>query len=451
MALLGSPFPAPAIVSQPTNQLVIAGTNATFSVSATTDNPPLRYRWRLNGIDIAGATNDSLTISNVQAPNAGNYTVLVSDSVGLVISASASLELFVPYITTQPVSVAVKVSSNATFSVIAGGAPPLRFQWQFNGGSIADGTNATLLVTNVQDAQLGDYAVVITNSFGPVTSTVATLTFLTPPTIVQQPQSQTVVAGENATFTVTVTNNATLPITYLWRKGPTPLTNIVLNARTSTFTLFNVATNVTTNNGPGTYRVVVTNPDNPTPGVLGQATLTVLPATAPTATTLAASSITPNGAILNATVDPMGAQTVGWFDYGLTAAYGSRTTASRVGNASNDVSFAQPVTGLLPGTNYHYRVVATNHGGTVLGADLTFQTAPVVVRPTISGFTLLGNGHFRLQFDATAGTSYSVLVSTNLTTWTPLGSATELTPGHFEFTDADAANHPTRFYQLTSP
>ena len=58
---------------------------------------------------------------------------------------------------------------------------------------------------------------------------------------------------------------------------------------------------------------------------------------------------------------------------------------------------------------------------------------------------------FRLQFDGVAATPYTVFVTTNLINWTPLSPATETTPGHYEFTDADAPNHSTRFYQLRSP
>src|SRR6185503_3899453 len=267
----------------------------------------------------------------------------------------------------------------------------------------------------------------------------------------QQPQSQTNIAGDNVTFTVTVTNNATLPITYQWRKGSSPLTNTVLNARTCSLTLFNVATSVTTTNGPGDYRVVVMNAANPSPGLASSfANLKVIPATTPTATTLAASDIGPTYATLNATINPMGAQTLAWLDYGLTASYGSRTVTTNVGNNSNSVPLALRVGGLLPNTNYHYRVVATNHGGIARGQDISFLTAPLP-RPTISSLARLSNGPFHLQFSGVNGASYRVLVSTNLLDWAALGSATETAPGQFEFTDAEAENHSTRFYQLRSP
>jgi hypothetical protein len=180
-------------------------------------------------------------------------------------------------------------------------------------------------------------------------------------------------------------------------------------------------------------------------------TLTVLSDIAPTATTQAASDITSADATLHGSVNPSGVPTVAWFEYGLTPAYGSRTVAADVGSGLGAVAFQQAITGLLPGTNYHYRVVATNQGGMALGADLVFQTAAPVTPPVISAHELLGTGQFRLRFDSTPGTSFSVLVSTNLADWNPLGPAVELTPGHFEFTDPEAPGHPTRFYRLRTP
>ena len=195
------------------------------------------------------------------------------------------------FITTPPADLAVRAGSNATFTVAVDGTGPLRYQWQFNGLELAGATNSVLTLTNVQAAQWGDYAVVITNQYGAITSAVAMLTFLTPPIITEQPQPVTVSAGENATFTVTVTNTATLPITYQWRKGSIILTNIVLHARTGAFTLFNVQTNVTSTNGPGNYRVVVLNAAHPTGLASSLAALTVVPVTVPPELHLAAARI----------------------------------------------------------------------------------------------------------------------------------------------------------------
>jgi hypothetical protein len=80
---------APAIYGQPLSQAVLAGSNATFVVSATT--PPLAYQWRFNGGNVAGATNSAFTITNAQSANTGAYSVVISNSSGAVTSSPATL------------------------------------------------------------------------------------------------------------------------------------------------------------------------------------------------------------------------------------------------------------------------------------------------------------------------------------------------------------------------
>jgi len=94
----------------------------------------------------------------------------------------------------------------------------------------------------------------------------------------------------------------------------------------------------------------------------------------PSATTSAASNITATGATLNGTVFPNHSTTNYQFQYGLTPAYGAQTPTQGPisGNAGKSVS--APVTGLMPNTTYHFRLVATNPAGTSNGADVTFTT-----------------------------------------------------------------------------
>ena len=80
----------PVIVSQPRNQLVVAGSNAVFSVSATGDNPG--YQWYFNDTNaIVGALTPTLILSNVQTTRAGSYSVSVSNAGGSVTSSDAIL------------------------------------------------------------------------------------------------------------------------------------------------------------------------------------------------------------------------------------------------------------------------------------------------------------------------------------------------------------------------
>ena len=84
-------YHAPSITSPPTNQIVTAGQNAAFTVGAN-GNGTLGYQWQFNATNtLARATNASLTITNAQSTNAGNYSVVVTDSIGSVTSAVATL------------------------------------------------------------------------------------------------------------------------------------------------------------------------------------------------------------------------------------------------------------------------------------------------------------------------------------------------------------------------
>jgi hypothetical protein len=80
-----------------------------------------------------------------------------------------------PVITVQPQNQLLAASQNGSFSVIATGAPPLRYQWCFNGALLIGATNSMLLLSNVQPAHIGEYDVLVFNSFGSVVSSNATL------------------------------------------------------------------------------------------------------------------------------------------------------------------------------------------------------------------------------------------------------------------------------------
>ena len=91
------PAVAPVIVNQPGSQTVTAGANATFTVIAT-GTAPLGYQWSLAGTGaLAGETNATLVLTNVQLGNSGNsYSVMVSNSGGSTNSTSATLTVMPP-------------------------------------------------------------------------------------------------------------------------------------------------------------------------------------------------------------------------------------------------------------------------------------------------------------------------------------------------------------------
>ena len=166
----------PAITSQPQSQTNSVGANVTFTVTAT-GTEPLAYQWRFNTTNIVGATTNSYTINDLQATNAGEYSVVVTNLAGSVTSSNATLTVIsAPSISTQPQSQTAAVGQNVTFFVIATGDAPLDYQWRFSGTNIAGATATNLVINSVQTTNAGGYTVVITNTSGSLTSSVATLT-----------------------------------------------------------------------------------------------------------------------------------------------------------------------------------------------------------------------------------------------------------------------------------
>jgi hypothetical protein len=83
-------LPAPTITAQPSSQVVLTGSSITLSVG-TDSTLPVTYQWQINGTNIAGATNASLTLQNIGSKQTGNYQVVVTSSAGSITSLPATL------------------------------------------------------------------------------------------------------------------------------------------------------------------------------------------------------------------------------------------------------------------------------------------------------------------------------------------------------------------------
>jgi hypothetical protein len=265
----------PQIVQSPLNQTVIAAASATFSVSAT--GLGLSYQWRKNGVNlsdggnVAGATTSCLTLSGVQASDAANYDVVVTNSDGAVTSAAATLTVLVPpAISSGPLPQTVAVGASATFSVSASGTAPLGYVWRRNGSSIAGATNSSYTTNNVQLSDSGSqFSCAVSNSAGLTLSQVALLSVtnpITPPAITQQPADQVVAAGASATFNVSATGTA--PLSYFWLRESMP----IAGANGPSYT----TNNVQAADSGSRFSCVVSNPAGT--ATSGPATLTVIPA-----------------------------------------------------------------------------------------------------------------------------------------------------------------------------
>jgi hypothetical protein len=158
----------PYITSEPQALTVHAGDNALFSVTAT-GVPPPSYQWSLNGTNISGATNSTLTISNVAQSDLGPYAVAITNLFGMTNSSSAILSMY-PFLAV-PFGGAVSYwGKPVLLSVQAGGSEQLIYQWFRNGSAVPNGTNAVLSFDSIQFTNAGLYSVVVSNPYGSVTN-----------------------------------------------------------------------------------------------------------------------------------------------------------------------------------------------------------------------------------------------------------------------------------------
>ena len=180
-------------------------------------------------------------------------------------------------ITSQPQTQRAFLGDTVSFRVATFGSLPVSYQWRKNGRNLGDagslsGSNArTLLLSNVVVGDAANYSVVVSNTYGTVTSATARLEIMvSPPYIIAGPEDQTVLVGSTATFSVEADGDE--PLRYQWLRNGTNLTDggSILGSTTSLLTINNAsAVNA------GTYSVIVSN-DLDFVASVG-ATLTVLP------------------------------------------------------------------------------------------------------------------------------------------------------------------------------
>lgn len=232
----------PVISTQPADISVVAGSAATFSVTASGDSPV--YQWQrstddgASWADIAAATASSYSQSNVSLGDSGHlFRVLVSAAGATVASSSARLTVtttvVAPAITVQPADQTVVAPATATFSVTATGTD-LQYQWEysFDGGAhwydsypYSGITTLASYTTPASSVSVSGVKlrVKVSNSAGSVTSNAVTLTVTAAPSsnaapaFTTQPVSQSVVVGSTATFSAVVSG---IPTPYLrWKRS----------------------------------------------------------------------------------------------------------------------------------------------------------------------------------------------------------------------------------------
>jgi hypothetical protein len=232
---------APEFDSQPTNRTSGALTSASFSATVAASGAAVSYQWQKNGVNltdggnISGSTTTNLTIASVLGADAGSYTLIASNSLGVpslsVTSSVATLTVADPVITSQPspASQTQPPGSTVSLSVTAIGTATLAYQWQKDGNPLSDGgvvagaSTASLTLTGIGTGDAGTYSCAVTNGLGSgLVSSNAVLVVLDP-AITSAPQSLTNSYGSTAAFSVTAAGTG--PFTYQWLKSGSPLSD----------------------------------------------------------------------------------------------------------------------------------------------------------------------------------------------------------------------------------
>jgi Tol biopolymer transport system component len=369
---------APTLVAQPVALAVNAGQSASFAVGVS-GTGPLAFQWRRDGVNIAGATSAVLTFANVALPNAGMYSVVVSNAAGATVSNNALLEVTLvnvsaePTITSQPATLIVPAGGSGILAVGATGSGPISYQWSFNGVAIPGATSPVLSLNNVGNAHVGSYQVAVTNPFGTTNSNNANFILLGAPVVTQQPASTTANQGDTATFTVAASGSDPR---YTWMVNGSPIGG----ANAASYT---TPTLVGANSG-AVYSVIVHNGAGL---VFSQgATLTVQVIVAPTIVSHPANVTIAPGAQAEMCVTVAGTPS---FDLQLQRWNG----ASWIGGAGVTVNsnssicyFTDPLT--LADTGAQFRYSVGNPAGTIFtnAATVTVQAAQP---PAITDTTLV--------------------------------------------------------------
>jgi hypothetical protein len=394
-ATIGMTNQAPIITSQPPNQTIFAGQNATFSVTATGTPAPV-YQWLRNAQGISGATSPTYTRSNAQAGDAGTYTVTVSNSVGVV------------------------GSSNAVLTVQTNIVPP--------GSIIIDNTNSNFAITGTWTVGTSsadkygssyDFATTVTGN------TTATATF-TPNIITAGDYDVSVWYPEGSNRTT----NAPWSIV-----GGNGTTNVNVNQQINGGQWLRIATNIVFNAGNGGY-VRVANNAGPSVVVANAVQFSYSSLQPPFITVQPQSQ---SGRIGSAVTFSVRAAAYGASSFSYQWAFNGT-------NASGGTGMAYAVSNLQSSSAGSYSVTVSDPVGYVISlpAVLTVD-APVIFFNSIS---LLPNGQIHLQVE---GDPVNIVLqtSTNLSNWVQFGSGS-LSNGPADF--YDTITNTTRFYRArTSP
>lgn len=387
--------------TQPTSQTVNEGSDATFSVTISTNSGlPITYLWERSDdqgstwVTVPGETSSSLTVSSTTYADDNDDYYRVTGSIpglGSIVANAVILTVQRVFtIDTQPTDQTVYDTQNVTFSVattVSSGTATYQWEESTDSGStwstISGAVNNSYTISNVATSASGNqYRVIVSlvGSAGDITSNAATLTVNARPTlaVVSQPQDQTRYQPDSATFTVTANASDASVVTYQWEKSDdNGNTWVTLVGETSTS--YTTPATVTANDNGDQYRVIISHPAaTNSPITSNVATLTVLTPVI-TFTTQPQSISTTAGVPVTFTGDASvtSGRTINYL-WQVSSDQGS-TWTDIPGSISNNLS----VTGSALNSGYYYRLSAQSDGASIAYSNSAILTLQFIANPTI--------------------------------------------------------------------
>ncbi len=369
---------APSVTTQPASAAVEVGGSASFTVAGS-GSPAPTIQWQLSTnsgtewANVPGATEASLSVSSATTEENGyEYRAVLTNAAGSAASSAATLSVYVlPQVTENPAPTTVEEGHPATFQAAASGFPAPSVQWEvsLNGGgkysALSGATSPTLTLPDPKIAENGYlYRAKFTNVGGSVVTTGAELTVDALPAITKQPQSATVIQGQNGTFESAATGFPTPTVQWeISTNGGTNWSNVE-GATSTTLPL----TAVTYTSNGDEYRAAYTNSAGTT--YTNAATLTVTVPPVVTAQPEWQTAFAGEGVSFTAIASGHPVPAVQW-----ERSTNGGTSWSPIAGATSTTYSIASVHAVENG--YRYRAVFTNSAGTATSeyARLTITTS----------------------------------------------------------------------------